>query len=91
MPDMNHAGGLRFHGMAPLVSHLHGQDVIEAEAIHPECFDFSVVREHGGYRAGSGTNSRAGGWVARGGKRKGVRVEDRHFHGVMRTRTPRPR
>lgn len=39
IPDPIHAGGLRFHGMAPLVSHLHDQGVIEAEAIHQtECF-----------------------------------------------------
>jgi len=29
-----HAGGLRYHGMAPLVSHLLELDVIEAVAIH---------------------------------------------------------
>ncbi len=34
IPDPIHAGGLRYHGMAPLVSHLHELGVIEAEAMH---------------------------------------------------------
>lgn len=39
VPEPIHAGGLRYHGMAPLVSHLCDQGTIEAEAIHQtECF-----------------------------------------------------
>ena len=34
MPDPIHAGGLRYHGMAPLVSLLHDQGIIEAESKH---------------------------------------------------------
>ena len=34
MPDPIHAGGLRYHGMAPLVSLLKEQGVIEAQAVH---------------------------------------------------------
>ncbi len=34
VPDPIHAGGLRYHGMAPLVSLLHDQGVIEAESKH---------------------------------------------------------
>jgi tryptophan synthase beta chain len=34
VPDPIHAGGLRYHGMAPLVSHLVAQGTIEAEALH---------------------------------------------------------
>src|SRR3970282_2016924 len=34
VPDPIHAGGLRYHGMAPLVSLLHDQGVIEAESRH---------------------------------------------------------
>lgn len=34
VPDPIHAGGLRYHGMAPLVSHLLQLDLIEAEALH---------------------------------------------------------
>ncbi len=34
IPDPIHAGGLRYHGMAPLVSHLKELGIIEAEALH---------------------------------------------------------
>jgi tryptophan synthase beta chain len=34
MPESIHAGGLRYHGMAPLVSLLKDQDLIEARAVH---------------------------------------------------------
>ncbi len=34
IPDPIHAGGLRYHGMAPLVSHLRQLDLIEAIALH---------------------------------------------------------
>jgi len=33
MPSPIHAGGLRYHGMSPLVSHLHKLDLIEARAV----------------------------------------------------------
>ncbi len=43
VPDPIHAGGLRYHGMAPLVSHLYEIGLMEAEAIHQtECFDAAV-------------------------------------------------
>lgn len=34
IPPSIHAGGLRYHGMAPLVSHLKHLDIIEAETYH---------------------------------------------------------
>jgi tryptophan synthase beta chain len=34
VPDPIHAGGLRYHGMAPLVSLLKDQGIIEALALH---------------------------------------------------------
>ena len=34
MPPEIHAGGLRYHGMAPTVSHLHKLGLIEAVAYH---------------------------------------------------------
>jgi len=38
-PPGFHAGGLRYHGMSPLVSHLRDLDLIEATAYHQiECF-----------------------------------------------------
>jgi tryptophan synthase beta chain len=43
IPDPIHAGGLRYHGMAPLVSHLKELGVVEAEAIgQVECFEAAV-------------------------------------------------
>ena len=44
VPPGFHAGGLRYHGMAPLVSHLHEQGLIEAVAYHQtECFEAGVT------------------------------------------------
>ena len=43
-PPGFHAGGLRYHGMAPLVSHLRELDLIEARAYHQtECFAAGVL------------------------------------------------
>ena len=43
IPDPIHAGGLRYHGMSPLVSHLYELGLVEAEAIHQnECFEAAV-------------------------------------------------
>ncbi|MFQ5557347.1 MAG: pyridoxal-phosphate dependent enzyme, partial [Acidimicrobiales bacterium] len=44
VPDPIHAGGLRYHGMSPLVSHLLEAGLVEAEAINQrECFDVGVA------------------------------------------------
>ena len=43
VPDPIHAGGLRYHGMAPLVSHLYELGAVEAIAIPQlECFGAAV-------------------------------------------------
>ena len=43
IPDTIHAGGLRYHGMAPLVSHVYELGLAEAIAIpQMECFDAAV-------------------------------------------------
>ncbi|HEX4949184.1 MAG TPA: TrpB-like pyridoxal phosphate-dependent enzyme [Blastocatellia bacterium] len=43
-PPGFHAGGLRYHGMAPLVSHLKELGLIEAEAYHQtSCFEAGVL------------------------------------------------
>ncbi len=34
VPDPIHAGGLRYHGMSPLISHMYELDLFEAEAIN---------------------------------------------------------
>ncbi|HTY13271.1 MAG TPA: TrpB-like pyridoxal phosphate-dependent enzyme [Candidatus Omnitrophota bacterium] len=44
MPPGIHAGGLRYHGMAPLVSNLAKDKVIEARAYHQnECFASAIL------------------------------------------------
>jgi tryptophan synthase beta chain len=44
VPPGFHAGGLRYHGMAPLVSHLHHLGLIEARAPRQiECFEAGVL------------------------------------------------
>ncbi|MBI3673975.1 MAG: TrpB-like pyridoxal phosphate-dependent enzyme [Rhizobiales bacterium] len=43
MPPGSHAGGLRYHGMAPMVSHVKEQGLMEARAYHQtECFAAGV-------------------------------------------------
>ncbi|MGF1596655.1 MAG: TrpB-like pyridoxal phosphate-dependent enzyme [Acidimicrobiales bacterium] len=43
VPDPIHAGGLRYHGMSPLLSHIYELGLIEAEAIgQTECFEAGV-------------------------------------------------
>jgi tryptophan synthase beta chain len=43
VPDPIHAGGLRYHGMAPLVSLLKEEGIIEAESLHQnETFEKAV-------------------------------------------------
>ena len=43
IPPGFHAGGLRYHGMAPQVSHVHALDLITAKAYHQtECFAAGV-------------------------------------------------
>ena len=40
VPDPIHAGGLRYHGMAPLLSHIYELGLIEAQArLQRECFE----------------------------------------------------
>jgi len=44
IPEPIHAGGLRYHGMSPLLSHVHELGLIEAEAIaQTECFEAGVL------------------------------------------------
>ncbi len=40
IPPKIHAGGLRYHGMSPIVSHLYNEDIIEGQSYHQlEVFD----------------------------------------------------
>ena len=43
VPAGIHAGGLRYHGMAPLVSHLYQLGAIEAQAVHQRAAFESVI------------------------------------------------
>lgn len=44
MPPSIHAGGLRYHGMAPLISQLHADNIIEAVAYHQNAvFEAAVL------------------------------------------------
>ncbi|HPA77794.1 MAG TPA: TrpB-like pyridoxal phosphate-dependent enzyme [Kiritimatiellia bacterium] len=44
VPKPIHAGGLRYHGMAPLVSHVLREGLMEASAIHQiECYEAAVL------------------------------------------------
>jgi tryptophan synthase beta chain len=43
VPEAIHAGGLRYHGMSPLLSHIYELGMVDAEAIgQVECFDAGV-------------------------------------------------
>jgi tryptophan synthase beta chain len=43
VPDPIHAGGLRYHGMSPLLSHIYELGLIEADSIgQVECFESAV-------------------------------------------------
>jgi len=43
VPPPVHAGGLRYHGMSPIVSHMHHLGLIEAIAYHQKaCFDAAI-------------------------------------------------
>src|SRR5207253_5044813 len=44
VPPGIHAGGLRYHGMAPLVSLLHEEGIIEAQAYHQNAVFESAVQ-----------------------------------------------
>ena len=47
VPPPIHAGGLRYHGMAPLVSHAVREQLIEAQALHQlECYEAAVKWAH---------------------------------------------
>jgi tryptophan synthase beta chain len=44
VPDPIHAGGLRYHGMSPLLSHIYEEGLMTARAVpQTECFDVGVL------------------------------------------------
>ena len=43
IPEASHAGGLRYHGMAPLVSHVYELGLVEAMSVpQTECFSSAL-------------------------------------------------
>ncbi len=91
IPDPIHAGGLRYHGMAPLVSHIYELGLAEAEAIPQlECFQAALMfaRTQGIVPAPEPTHAHRGrdpGGQPLQGER---RVED-DPHRALRPRAPR--
>ena len=77
IPEPIHAGGLRYHGMSPLVSLLKEHGVIEARSVHQRAsFEAGVaVRPGGGHPAGARADPRHPGRDRRGarGARKPAR------------------
>ena len=92
VPDPIHAGGLRYHGMAPLISHIYELGLMEAIAIEQtECFAAAItVRPHRGHRAGPGADPRAGRDHPGGVGLQGVRRGEGDRHGAVRARPARP-
>ena len=70
VPSPIHAGGLRYHGMAPLVSHAVHEGLIEATALHQtECFEAARgVRAHPGHRRGARVVARPRPGASRGAR-----------------------
>ena len=92
IPEPIHAGGLRYHGMAPLVSHVYEGGFVEAVAIpQRECFAaaLSFARAEGIIPAPEHPRPRC--CRARGAGLQGVRGVEGHSHGTLRSRPPRPR
>ena len=60
IPPSFHAGGLRYHGMAPMVSHLKELNLIEARAVQPARLlrGGGHLRPPRGHRAGAGIDPR---------------------------------
>ena len=93
IPEPIHAGGLRYHGMAPLVSHIYELGLVEAVAIPQlECFARgAAVRPQRGHRPGSRADPRPGRGDPRGAGVQGGRRVEGHPHRAVRPRAPRPR
>ena len=58
VPEPIHAGGLRYHGMAPIVSHLVKEQLVEARAFHPDrnVYGWDKLGPHRGFIPAPETN-----------------------------------
>ncbi len=89
IPAPLHAGGLRYHGMAPSVSHLYELGLIEARAYHQkECFDAALgfARAEGHLLAPGNLPCRQGGH----GRSPGLQGERRGEGHRLQRQRPRP-
>ena len=92
IPDPIHAGGLRYHGMSPLLSHMYELGLFEAVAKpQSECFAAGAALRPGrGHRAGPRAHPRAR-LVHRGGAAlQGDRRGEGHPDRAVRARAARP-
>ena len=93
IPDPIHAGGLRYHGMAPLISHVYELGLIEAIAVpQTECFAAAVqfARTEGIVPAPEPTHALALA-IREAPRGQGDRRGDRHPDRAVRPRSLRPR
>ncbi|MBK6654604.1 TrpB-like pyridoxal phosphate-dependent enzyme [Zoogloea sp.] len=78
-PPGLHAGGLRYHGMAPLVSHAKELGLIEARGVHQTaCFEAGDVCPQRGHRSRAGSHPRHPRCHRRGPALQGGRQERDH-------------
>ena len=92
VPDPIHAGGLRYHGMSPLLSHVYELGLMEAVAIpQMECFAAAIqfARTEGIVPAPEPTHALAAA-VREALSGQGDRRGDRHPHRPVRPRPLRP-
>ena len=92
IPEPIHAGGLRYHGMSPLVSLLKEHGYIEARSVHQRAsFEAGVtVRPRRRHPAGAGADPRDPGRDRRGPGGQGSRRGAGHPVQPVRSRTLRP-
>ena len=93
MPPTIHAGGLRYHGDAPIISNLVKAGRMEAIAYQQgKTFEAAVhVREHGGQDPGARDRARDPGRDRRGAGGEGDRRGEGDPVQLLRPRPPRPR
>ena len=92
VPDPIHAGGLRYHGMSPLISHLYEtrRDRGGRQAADRVLRGRRAVRPHRGHRAGAGADARARGRRRGSAALQGDRRGEGDPHRAVRARPPRP-
>ncbi len=92
VPDPIHSGGLRYHGMSPLISHLYETGEIERgrQAAVRVLRRGGAVRADRGDRAGPRADPRAGRGRRGGAGLQGVRGGEGDPDRALRPRAPRP-